>query len=90
MADSKSAATLPACPRCGVAETAVVANSPVEGAWRMFLCPICFYSWRSTEPDHATTPDGIAPGFRVDARTLQDGKVMPAIPSLRGDSAKRT
>jgi hypothetical protein len=53
----------------------------------MFLCPTCFYSWRSTEPAYATTANGIAPGFRIDPDTLSQGKVMPSIPPLRDTAA---
>ena len=83
MADSSIAEAASGCPRCGSDETRVVARSPVEGVWRMFLCSTCFYSWRSTEPAYATTPEGIAPGFRIDPATLPLGKVMPAVPPLR-------
>ena len=90
MADNELTPESPGCPRCRSAKTRVVADSPVEGAWRMFLCPVCFYSWRSTEPDYATTAAGIAPGFRIDSATLDQGKVMPTIPPLRDEAAGRS
>ena len=83
MADSQTAGDSPDCPRCGTARAAIVARSPVAGAWEMFLCSTCFYSWRSTEPAYATTPEGIAPGFHIEPATLSLGKVMPVVPPLR-------
>jgi hypothetical protein len=83
MVDSKNRDIAAACPRCGTAHTRVIARSPVEGVWEISLCSTCFYSWRSTEPAYATTPEGITPGFRVDPATLPLGKVMPAVPPLR-------
>ena len=71
------------CPRCGTKETQMVARSPVPGVWTMQLCPVCFYSWRSTEPDYATKASALAPDFRVDPKLLEEGKPMPAVPPLR-------
>ena len=79
-----TAAIAPACPRCGTAASRVLARSPVEGAWTMHGCPVCFYSWRDTEPPEMSTREGIAPGFRVDPATIAQGRVMPAIPPRRG------
>lgn len=87
MAELEPLVDVPKCPRCRTAQTRIVAHSPVEGAWHMTLCPTCFYSWRSTEPDYATTANGIAPGFRIEPATLSQGKVMPSIPPLRDNAA---
>jgi vanillate/4-hydroxybenzoate decarboxylase subunit D len=43
-----------ACPRCSTGDARVVARSPRPGVWTMHLCTVCFYTWRSTEPDYAT------------------------------------
>ncbi len=83
MADPNITIVAPSCPRCGTPRAQRVARSPVPGAWEMHLCGTCFYSWRSTEPAYATTPEGIARGFRIDPATLSLGKVMPAVPPLR-------
>ena len=71
------------CPRCSTKEARVVAHSPVPGVWTMQLCPVCFYSWRSTEPDYATKATALATEFRVDASRLAEGKPMPGVPPLR-------
>jgi hypothetical protein len=72
------------CPRCSTKQAQVVARSPVPGVWTMQLCPVCFYSWRSTEPDYATKATALASDFRVDSNRLAEGKPMPGIPPLRG------
>jgi hypothetical protein len=75
--------TAPACPRCTETATRIVANSPVLGAWSMALCPTCYYSWRSTEPDYATKRDAMSKDFQIDRALIANGKVMPEIPPLR-------
>ena len=42
-------ANIPACPRCGNAETRLIAESPVKGVWEMYGCNHCTYLWRNTE-----------------------------------------
>ncbi len=42
-------ANIPACPRCGSAETRLLAESPIKGVWEMYACNHCTYLWRSTE-----------------------------------------
>ena len=45
------------CPRCKSENVRVLATSPVSGRWIMYVCDVCIYSWRSTEPRSAT--DGV-------------------------------
>ncbi len=71
------------CPRCDTPNSAVVARSPVAGVWEMYLCPTCFYSWRSTEPEEATKAAAMSAKFRINPTTLPHGHVMPAVPPLR-------
>jgi hypothetical protein len=73
----------PACPRCTETATCMVAQSPVAGAWSMALCPTCFYSWRSTEPDYAVKREAMSKDFQIDRAAIPKGKVMPEIPPLR-------
>jgi hypothetical protein len=75
--------TAPACPRCTETATRIAAHSPAPGAWSMALCPTCFYSWRSTEPDYAVKREAMAKDFQVDRDAIARGKVMPEIPPLR-------
>lgn len=73
----------PNCPRCTGTATRIVAQSPVEGAWSMALCPTCYYTWRSTEPDYAVIREAMSNDFYVDSSQIHKGRVMPEIPPLR-------
>ncbi len=42
-------AIIPACPRCSSADTKLIANSPLAGAWEIYGCNHCTYVWRNTE-----------------------------------------
>lgn len=83
MADLNDTTAAPACPRCASGATTIVARSPGAGAWHMLLCPVCYYSWRNTEPDYATTRAAMAPLFLIDPAKIAMGKVMPEVPPLR-------
>src|SRR3979409_1238764 len=72
-----------ACPRCLTGDARVVARSPRPGVWTMHLCTVCFYTWRSTEPDYATSAEALSPRFRIDPSRLGEGRAMPEIPPLR-------
>ena len=72
-----------ACPRCLTGDARVVARSPRPGVWTMHLCKVCFYTWRSTEPDYATRAEVLSPGFRIDPSRLREGRAMPEVPPLR-------
>jgi hypothetical protein len=70
-------ADIPACPRCGSPDTTLVADSPVEGTWKMFGCNHCTYLWRNIE-----TLEGI--------RTVTEEEIEAAVldfppPSGHGD-----
>jgi hypothetical protein len=71
------------CPRCSTRSCGAVAHSPKPGVWTIYLCPACFYSWRSTEPDYATKASALNPKFRVDAARLGEGMPLPVVPPLR-------
>jgi vanillate/4-hydroxybenzoate decarboxylase subunit D len=72
-----------ACPRCSTGDARVVARSPRPGVWTMHLCTVCFYTWRSTEPDYTTRAEVLSPGFRIDPSRLREGRAMPEVPPLR-------
>ncbi len=72
------------CPRCSTKAARIVARSPVPDVWTMHLCPVCFYSWRSTEPDYATKATALAPRFRIDPDRLEEGASVPGVPPLLG------
>lgn len=72
-----------ACPRCDTREVRVLTESPVPGAWTMYSCRACFYSWRSTEPPSATDPDRYPAEFKVDAASISDIPMVPTLPDRR-------
>ncbi len=42
-------AVIPACPRCSSADTKLITDSPIPGAWEMYGCNHCTYLWRNVE-----------------------------------------
>jgi vanillate/4-hydroxybenzoate decarboxylase subunit D len=75
--------TSTACPRCLTGDARVIARSPKPGVWTMHLCTVCLYTWRSTEPDYATSADALSPRFRIDPSCLGEARAMPEVPPLR-------
>jgi vanillate/4-hydroxybenzoate decarboxylase subunit D len=71
------------CPRCNSQKTEIVSASPVEGAWVIYSCSICFYSWRSSEPDYATSVEHYNPHFKIRLEEIDDFAEVPTIPPLR-------
>ncbi|WP_431223987.1 non-oxidative hydroxyarylic acid decarboxylases subunit D [Serratia sp. L9] len=53
------------CPRCESAGPEALSHSPVAGAWTVFHCPTCFFTWRSTEPDFITDPAKYPPTLNL-------------------------
>jgi hypothetical protein len=54
----------------------------VKGAWIIYNCPVCFYSWRSAEPDYATKPDRYNPAFKIKVEDIPTFAEVPVIPAL--------
>ena len=48
----------------------------------MHLCNVCFYTWRSTEPDDATGAERYLPDSESSLR-FSEGLAMPEVPPLR-------
>ncbi len=71
------------CPRCGTAGPETLSHSPVAGAWTVFHCPTCFFTWRSTEPDFITDPAKYDPNFKFAPAEMDHFGVMPTIPELK-------
>ncbi|CBI41451.1 hypothetical protein HTY60_01820 [Bacillus amyloliquefaciens] len=42
------------CPRCESKKGETVSQSPVKGAWEIYQCQTCFFTWRSCEPESIT------------------------------------
>lgn len=68
------------CPRCDTADVRVLTRSPVPGAWEMYSCRVCLYSWRSTEPDSARNPATYPAAFKLDPAEIDALPVVPALP----------
>ena len=64
------------CPRCEYDKISTIAKSPIDGAWEIYQCDQCFYSWRSTETPHV---DDV---FKLDAEKIANLQVIPPIPPL--------
>ena len=62
------------CPRCLTSDARVVARSPRPGVWTMHLCTVCFYTWRSTEPEYATNAEALSLRFRIDPSRLGEAR----------------
>jgi vanillate/4-hydroxybenzoate decarboxylase subunit D len=71
------------CPRCDERTVRVLTASPAPGAWTMYSCGTCFYSWRSTEPAYATDPAGYPVAFKIDPSAIGDMPVVPTVPPRR-------
>jgi hypothetical protein len=71
------------CPRCDSVGPEALSHSPVAGAWTVYHCPICFFTWRSTEPDFITDPAKYNPHFKFSPQDMQHFGVMPAVPELK-------
>jgi hypothetical protein len=83
MGNKGTLASLPPCPRCDSARTEQVSESPVPGAWVIYTCGVCFYTWRSTEPDYATRSECFDPRFKIPADKISEIAQVPFIPPLR-------
>lgn len=68
------------CPRCDSTKAEAVAESPVKGAWTVYTCPVCFYTWRSTEPESFTHPEKYNKSFKVNQEDIPNAIQVPAVP----------
>lgn len=64
------------CPRCGHDHISTIAKSPVEGAWEIYECDLCYYSWRSTENPV------VSDVFKLKPEEIPHLQQIPAIPPL--------
>jgi hypothetical protein len=71
------------CVRCLADTAAVSAQAPDgSGAWEIYSCSRCNYSWRSSEPDTITDPEKRDPFFQLDAVDLDELDSPLPIPPL--------
>lgn len=66
------------CPRCNSATTDVMSRS--QGAWDVYLCRDCLYSWRTTEPDRLLHHETYDPRFRLTPEKISRFNEVPAVP----------
>lgn len=59
------------CPRCESNRSEVVTRSPVKGAWEVLLCPVCLFTWRTSEPDSITDPAKYKSAFKVNPKIFR-------------------
>ncbi len=67
------------CPRCGSETIELLTKSPVEGAWEVYICKTCCYSYRSTEEEELKNYDLYDSRFKVDPTTINKQQVIPPI-----------
>ncbi|MGA9173589.1 MAG: non-oxidative hydroxyarylic acid decarboxylases subunit D [Thermoactinomyces sp.] len=68
------------CPRCETKKAEVVTKSPVKGAWEVYQCPVCLFTWRSSEPETITNPEKYNKAFKVDPADVPLATQVPAVP----------
>lgn len=71
------------CPRCRSGTVAHLASSPVTGAWTVFQCTTCLYTWRSSEPAENTDPEKYPAAFRLDPKSLTRLATIPMVTPRR-------
>lgn len=81
----KSSKTPEICPRCGEAHIKLMAVSPVAGAWEVYQCQHCLYTWRSTEPERRTSRTHYPEAFRMTQADIDNAPQVPTIPPLLGN-----
>jgi vanillate/4-hydroxybenzoate decarboxylase subunit D len=68
------------CPRCDSNKATIVTQSPVQGAWEVYLCSVCLFSWRSTEPNSITDPKKYNKIYKIDPKTIPLADRVPIVP----------
>lgn len=71
------------CPRCGSENIEVIAKSPKDNVWEVFMCNCCFYSYRSTEPENRKSRSLYDERFKVDLEQVNSIGVIPPVPPLK-------
>ncbi len=71
------------CVRCLHGDAHKVAEAPDgSGAWEVYLCDRCNYSWRSTEEEDVINPEKRDPWFQLDKVDLDTLQIPCPIPPL--------
>ncbi|WP_265442932.1 non-oxidative hydroxyarylic acid decarboxylases subunit D [Flexivirga meconopsidis] len=71
------------CPRCPDGTATVATVSPSGNIWTVYMCRVCHFSWRSTEPKRRTESALYPEAFRLTAADMAAAPDVPAVPPLR-------
>ena len=72
------------CVRCLKESAEKIADAPDgSGAWEVYYCERCNYSWRSSEEPEITVPDRRDPEFQLENVDLDSLQILNPIPPLR-------
>ena len=72
------------CLRCLSDSGEKIAEAPDRsGAWEVYYCERCNYSWRSSEEEEVTTPEKRDPEFQLDSVDLDALQILNPIPPLK-------
>ena len=74
------------CLRCLRDAAKKVADAPDgSGAWEVYYCTECGYSWRTSEGEEVLNPALRDPHFQLDKIDLSDLVIYCKIPPLKND-----
>jgi hypothetical protein len=72
------------CVRCRRDSASVIAKAPDgSGAWEVYHCTTCHFSWRDTDEEEVTNPDKYDERFRLDKIDFDQLKVSHPIRSSK-------
>lgn len=72
------------CVRCLKDTATKVADAPDgSGAWEMYICNHCSFSWRNTEEEDVINPDKRDPYFQLAGVNIDDLLVLVPVPPLK-------
>ncbi|WP_236026315.1 non-oxidative hydroxyarylic acid decarboxylases subunit D [Alicyclobacillus suci] len=71
------------CPRCDSNTAEILCESPVAGCWVMYICPVCTFTWRSTEPNDIVDAKMYDPRFKINPLEMDKYQIHPAIPERK-------
>ncbi len=70
------------CVRCRRDSVSVIAKAPDgSGAWEVYHCTTCHFSWRNTDEEEVTNADKYDARFRLDKRDFDQMRVSYPLPS---------
>jgi len=72
------------CVRCLQDTATKIADAPDgSGAWEMYGCSRCSFTWRSTEEEHVINPEKRDPYFQLDGVDIDNLLVLVPVPPLK-------